>query len=218
MNNDHGCYYVDGSYLFASIERIKHDHPELKDCKLNIAKLALHLQTQFGSNFHSSLRVVYYFRTKDPRIKEKLTIPPIHGQRGHWQIKECGTNVKGIKPIPATILDKLPEKYRDLYPRAEKGLDMELACDALLLAAGGRVECFVFIINDRDYIPLLNSIQRLGANTYLAGLDAKQKIQDSLLNLADRYVTLESYLHEMFDYVPPIVESELQLLGTKNPK
>lgn len=206
MNNDRGCHFVDGSFLFASIERVKRDHPELKNSKLNIASLSLRLSMEFSHNFPLNLRVVYYFRTGDSRIDTELTIPPRHGQRGHWQIKQCGINLKGIKPVPAKILDKLPEEYRDLYPKAEKAVDMELACDALLFAASGRVQNFVFVINDRDYLPLLSSIQRLGANTYIAGLDVRQKVQESLLNLADKYATLEAYLPFIFDYAPPATE------------
>jgi uncharacterized LabA/DUF88 family protein len=197
MNN--GCYYIDGSFLFQSIERIKKDHPELTSSSLNIAILSERLMDAFQENINSSLRVIYYFRVKDPRIKN-LIIPPVHGNTGHWQIKECGINVKNIRPIPTSVLDKLPERYRDLYPRAEKGLDMELACDALMLAASGKVQNFVFMINDRDYVPLLTSLQRLGANTYLAGLDLKQKMHNSLLNLSDNYRTLEVHLHQIFDY------------------
>jgi uncharacterized LabA/DUF88 family protein len=204
MNSERGCFFVDGSHLFASTERVKQQHPELKSSKLNIAKLSGYLTDTFGENFNSSVRVIYYFRKNDTRIKDSLTIPPLHGERGHWQIKECGENLKGQKPIPTDILDQLPEEYRDMYPRAEKGVDMELACDALLLAAQGTVRSFVFVINDRDYIPLLAAIQRLGLNNYLSGLDVRQKIQEKLLNLSDRYLTLETHLNDIFDYSPPV--------------
>jgi uncharacterized LabA/DUF88 family protein len=142
-----------------------------------------------------------------------LTIPPLHGQTGHWQIKECGHNLKGAKTIPEAELSKLSEEYRDIYPRGEKGVDMELACDALTLAANGAAQCFVFMINDRDFVPLLQAIQRFGANTYIAGLDIRQKVQDSLLSLADRYVTLEPHLNNIFDYTAPVVESQPQPLS-----
>ncbi|TAH33194.1 NYN domain-containing protein [Candidatus Saccharibacteria bacterium] len=207
FSNDVGYFYVDGSFLFASIERVKRAHTELKDSKLNISELSGELSQLFNSNISQSIRVNFYFRKADPRIKTMLTIPSIHNAPGHWRIIECGTNLKGQKILPSEVIDTLPAEYRDTFPRAEKGVDMELACDALLLAAGGKVNSFVFVINDRDYIPLLQSIQRLGANTYIAGLDIRQKVQDDLLKFADRYLTLESNLNRIFDYEPPITDS-----------
>ncbi|HUB93923.1 MAG TPA: NYN domain-containing protein [Verrucomicrobiae bacterium] len=210
MGNEHGCIYVDGSFLFASIERVKRTHPELASSKLNVAILSRALHNTFAENIGLNLRTNYYFRTKDERIASMLTVPPPHGQSGHWQIKECGINLRGMKPVPTEVLDQLPKQYRDLYPRAEKGLDMELACDALLLAASGRVQSFVFLIGDRDFMPLLTAVQRLGSNTYIAGLDVQQHVPSELLNLADRYATLEGWLNQIFAYTPqppPVIAS-----------
>lgn len=199
MQNEVGATYIDGSYMFGAIDQIRVDYPELKESKLNVDKLTQYIGSKFSQNFTSSLRVTYYIKINDGRIKTHLTIPQHHGSRGHWQIKECGVSLKG-KTIPETYLNKLPERYRDIFPRAEKGLDMELACDSLLLAAGGRITCFVFMINDRDYLPLLKAIHRHGANTYVVGLDVKRKIQQSILDLCDRYLTLEESLYDIFDY------------------
>jgi len=206
--NEHGIFYVDGSHLFACIERVKRDHPELASSKLNIERLTFNLITIFRNFIGSGIRITYYFRKDDDRIKKYLTISPLHGLHGHWQIKQCGYNLRRSKAILASELDKLSEEYRDIYPRAEKGVDMELACDALSLAAGRTAQSFVFLIDDRDYLPLLQAIQRFGANTYIVGLDIKQKVQDSILELADSYLTLEPYLYDIFDYRPPVVESK----------
>ncbi len=75
----------------------------------------------------------------------------------------------------------------------EKGLDMRIACDALSTAAMGRIQNFVFMINDRDYLPLLEAIKRFGCCTYITSLDLESP-QDKLLNAADHYIDMKESL------------------------
>ena len=64
---------------------------------------------------------------------------------------------------------------------------MRLACDALSTAAMGRITDFLFMLDDRDYIPMLEAIQRFGCCTYLTTLD-DQPPNKMLLDIADRYL------------------------------
>lgn len=82
--------------------------------------------------------------------------------------------------------------------RAEKGLDIKLACDVLTLVSSGRVRNIIFLVNDRDYIPLFEAVQDLGGNTYLTALDSSQKIQKGLANLSDKFLTLDNELDNIF--------------------
>ena len=53
-------------------------------------------------------------------------------------------------------------------------------------------------MNDRDYIPLFEALHGLGSNIYITELSEKIKIQKSLIELADMYLTLDQELDTMF--------------------
>lgn len=148
------------------------------------------------------IRTIYYFKEHDRRLKTHLDIPEARtpNEKSHWQINECGISVGAI---PDSEIAKLSPKYQDQAHRQEKGLDMELACDSLTLVAMGKVDAVVFMVNDRDYIPLFKALQRMGANTYLSALDSKQPIQKNLADLADMYRTFDGHLNNLFGYTPP---------------
>lgn len=207
MAVERGIKVIDGSHLFASIAQVWRDHPELKDHKLRIDVLSDVLTTKWEIYTGPSIRTIYYFKKGNQRIKEMLDIPPASSpnMRSHWQINECAQSVTSI---PEKEIAKLDPKYRDQFHKAEKGLDMELACDALQLVANGRTDAVVFLVNDRDYIPLFKAVQRLGSNAYLCALDAKQPIQRDLAEVADLYLTLDDNLNAIFGYTPPPVETK----------
>lgn len=204
-----GYFVVDGSHLFASIYTIWRKKPKYKKKKLNIGKLTEALIRKWSINIGTAIRVVYYFRQKDKRLNTMLVIPETDrpGQKEHWQIRECG---EGLSSVPQEELEKLSPEYRDHFIRSEKGLDIKLTCDALLLVARGVVSNIVFLVNDRDYIPLFQAIQDLGGNVYLTGLDGTQSIQKGLSNLADKYLTLDEELDNIFGVTKVI--SEVQKL------
>ncbi len=74
---------------------------------------------------------------------------------------------------------------------------MRIACDSLSMAAMGRISDFVFMINDRDYLPLLEAIQRFGCCTYVTTIDGKSP-QTKLLNICDLYIDLSKHLERIF--------------------
>ena len=129
------------------------------------------------------------------------------GEKDHWQIKECG---ESIRAIPEDELQKISFQYRDHFARAEKGLDTKLTCDALLFVANNRASNIVFLVNDRDYIPLFEAIQDLGGNIYLTALDGSQEIQKGLANLCDKYLVLDNELDNIFGIERQLVLSPMQ--------
>lgn len=192
-----GYFIIDGSHLFSSIYELWRKKPEFKHKKLNIGLLTEALMRKWSLYVGSTVRVVYYFKQSDRRLKEMLVVPKSNevGAKNHWQITECG---QSIRAVPEKELLKISEKYRDHFTRAEKGLDIKLTCDALLLAAAGRASNIVFLVNDRDYIPLFEAIQSLGGNIYLTALDSSQRIQKGLADLADKYLALDEELENIF--------------------
>ena len=211
-----GIILIDGSHLFASILKVRDNRPEYKNKKLNLTKLTEALTRKWGLNLGYLVRAKYYFKKTDKRLKELLTIPKSNepGTKNHWQIVECGETLTGGVPIEQIV--KLDQKYRDYFPRSEKGLDIKLTCDALLLAATGRISNFVFLINDRDYMPLLDSIGSLGGNVYITALDSKEETQEKITNLSDLFLTLDNELPFIFELTKP--EPPKQTLSQESPE
>lgn len=187
--DNRGYFAIDGSRLFSSIYEIQRTNPQFKDKKLRLSLFNDALVRKWSVYVGSTIRVVYYFKKNDKRINEMLEIPKViePGHKDHWQIKECG---ESLHSVPEAELQKLSPQYRDHFMRAEKGLDIQLACDVLLLAASGRASNMVLLVNDRDYVPLFQAIISLSGNVYLTALDSSQRIQEGLANLADRYLNL----------------------------
>lgn len=209
-----GYFIIDGSHLFASIYEIWRRRPELKNKKLDIGRLKEALIRQWSIYAGATTRVVYYFKQNDNRLKTMLTVPKseIPGEKDHWQIKECG---ESLRSIPREELQKISEQYRDHFIRAEKGLDIKLTCDVLILVSSGKASNIVFLVNDRDYIPLFEAIQYLGGNVYLTALDRSQKIQKGLANLCDKFLTLDNEVDNIFGIAKK--QTETQILQQESP-
>ena len=202
-----GYFIIDGSHLFSSIHELQRTKTEYAEKKLSIPLLTEALMRRWSLWVGATIRVVYYFKQNDNRLKTMLDIPEADepGKKDHWQIKECG---EPIEAVPDEQLQKLDAQYRDHFARSEKGLDGKLICDVLMLIASGKASNIVFLVNDRDYIPLFESVQTLGGNTYLTALDGAQKIQKRLAKLADKFLTLDSEMDTIFGIMhqPPRLE------------
>jgi len=195
--DNRGYFIIDGSHLFASIFDLKRKITKYADNKLIISAFAEALMRKWSLHIGTMVRCVIYVKKGEKRVTEMLDIGDVNtpGEKSHWRIKECGQSVPSI---PDSELQKIDQKYRDHFLRAEKGVDVQLVCDVLSLASNGRASNFVFLVNDRDYIPLFESLQSLGANVYLTELSTKLNMQKSLIDLADRYLTLDEELDSLF--------------------
>lgn len=192
-----GYFIVDGSHLFASIFDIQRKLSRYKGKKLNVSRFSEALIRKWSLNVRGIIRCIIYVKKGEKRVQELLHTGDISkpGVKSHWRIKECG---QSISSIPNSELQKVSQKYRDHFLRAEKGVDIQLVCDSLLLASSSKASNFVFLLNDRDYIPLFETLHGLGSNIYLTELSEKIKIQKSLIELADMYLTLDGELDAMF--------------------
>lgn len=209
--DERGYFIIDGSHLFSSIHELQRIKAEYAGKKLSIPLLTEALMRKWSLWIGTTIRVVYYFKQTDNRLKTILDIPEADepGKKDHWQIKECG---ESIEAVPDEQLQLLDARYRDHFARQEKGLDGKLICDVLMLVASGKASNVVFLVNDRDYIPLFESVQALGGNTYLTALDGSQKIQKKLAKLADKYLTLDSELDAIFGIIRQPYQPEPQVL------
>lgn len=196
-----GYYIIDGSHLFSSIFELWRIKPQFSGRKLEIGLFSEALIRKWSVYVGATIRVIYYFKQNDSRMRTLINIPDSFnpGTKNHWQIKECG---ESIEAVPQEELLKISERYRDHFTRSEKGLDIKLTCDVLMLIASNRASNFVFLVNDRDYLPLFESVEMLGGNVYLTALDNAQSIQKGLAKLADRYLTFDDELDALFGVTP----------------
>lgn len=200
--DNRGYFIIDGSHLFASIFELQRKEAKYKDKRLIVSKFAEALMRKWSLHIGNVVRCIFYIKKGEARITQLLDVgaTSVPGEKSHWRIKECG---QSIRSIPESELQKIRPEYRDHFLRAEKGVDIQLTCDTLLLSMNARASNFIFFVNDRDYIPLFESIQSLGANIYLTELSSKLKVQKSLIDLADRYLTLDDELDTIFGVSTP---------------
>lgn len=73
--DNRGYFIIDGSRLFSSIHEIRRTKPEFKDKKLKLGLLTEALMRKWSLCIGATIRVVYYFKKNDKRLKTMLEIP-----------------------------------------------------------------------------------------------------------------------------------------------
>ena len=69
--------------------------------------------------------------------------------------------------------------------REQKGVDVQLAIDALLMASRGDIEAVILVTGDADFTPLAEAIRRLGPHVIVAAYP--KSLASSLKAAADRF-------------------------------
>jgi uncharacterized LabA/DUF88 family protein len=101
------------------------------------------------------------------------------------------------------FLKKVPDEFLDRFQKSEKGVDIEICCDALQLAATGRLDRLFLLTNDSDFLPLCRKLKELGANVSLLRLSDSRPVNNELAQACDSYdVFLESMLLGAFGLRP----------------
>ena len=103
-------------------------------------------------------------------------------------------------PVGAT---SVPPKFQDRFSKSEKGIDIEICCDALKLASASRIERLFLLTNDDDFIPFCRTIKEFGANISIIHLSETVNRNVSLLREVDSYDVVSSrHLQQMFLPIP----------------
>jgi hypothetical protein len=101
----------------------------------------------------------------------------------------------------------VPPKWRDRFNKSEKGVDIEMCCDALKLASASKLDRLFFLTNDDDFLRLCRALKEFGSNISIIHLTDVITPNISLLQETDSYdVVPIDDLKEMF--VLPIVKTE----------
>ncbi len=118
----------------------------------------------------------------------------------------CGHKLKRSAPFLEWV-STVPPEFRDRFSKSEKGVDIELCCDALKLASASRMDRLFLMTNDDDFLPLCRTLKEFGANVSLIHLHNLVSPNLSLVAETDTYdvVPIEN-LHAIF--TPPVISDE----------
>ncbi len=84
--------------------------------------------------------------------------------------KYCGSKIKGSDAFNRFVEDKVSKKWQDRCAKSEKGIDIEICCDAFKLASRGKIDRLFLLTNDADFVPFCRAIKEFGANISLIHL------------------------------------------------
>jgi uncharacterized LabA/DUF88 family protein len=117
-------------------------------------------------------RAVFFFPFGDRQIEEYLDVPDATtpGLVRDVSFKYCGEKLARSSEYDAW-LETVPEQFRDRCQRSEKGVDVQICCDASQLAAMGHISRLFLSTNDSDFIPLLRETEGLWSERQSSAID-----------------------------------------------
>lgn len=197
-------FLIDGSALQAQIRHLWRVGAVRNKSKLRLIQFIeqLILETR-GLHGGSYKRAIFYFPSGDEEAVERHLIMPNFGKRKAVRdvnIKFCGQKLKRSAEFDEWVETDVPAKWKSRFSKSEKGIDIEICCEAFKLASFGSVERIFLLTNDDDFVPFCRVIKDFGCNVSIVHLTDLIPPNASLLREADSYdaVPTES-LHELFE-------------------
>jgi hypothetical protein len=121
------------------------------------------------------------------------------GEVRDMHFKFCGQKLKRTEEFRKFVETQVPKKFRDRFSKSEKGIDIEICCDAFKLAAASRLDRLFLFTNDDDFIPFCRTIKEYGTNISIIHLSDRVARNVSLLREADSYDVVSDHgLQRMF--------------------
>jgi uncharacterized LabA/DUF88 family protein len=198
-------FFIDGSALTSQIRILQRRDASFRKRRLIADQLLKYLcatLTELGS--HEFKRATFYFAQGDEvALEEWIVVPDFHkpGAVRDIHFKYCGHKLKGSAQF-AEWASTVPSKWSDRVSKSEKGVDIELCCDALKLASASRIERLFLFTNDDDFLPLCRTLKEFGSNVSLIHLHDLISPNLSLVKETDSYdVVPLNALHTIF--TPP---------------
>jgi uncharacterized LabA/DUF88 family protein len=198
-------FFVDGSALLADVRRVRR---ELVSDLPSTAKFRL---TTFAGlfagpafrQFHDShyRRFVFYFVQDDERLRSIVELPEftVPGSVRDLRIEYCGKRITQFKQAKNWLDDhEAPEYGQERVYRSEKAVDTQICCDALQLAATGKLDRLFLYTNDYDFVPLCRTLRQLGVNITLFHLH-EGNVNKELVTECDAFLVMErGHIHACF--------------------
>ena len=165
-------FFVDGSALLGDIRRARTELGLAATVTLDLTGFAAYFTSGRYREFLDGgyRRFVFYFVRDDDRLRSFGRIPNFSrpGEVSDLRIEYCGKRIQQFEQAKKWLEEKsAPESVRECLYRTEKAVDTQICCDALQLAATGKLDRLFLYTNDFDFIPLCRSLRQLGANINL---------------------------------------------------
>lgn len=192
----------------AQIRTLWRENPSYIDRKLCPSKFMFYWMTAL-THLHQGQfkRATFYFPTGDENnVADHIEVPDVQlsGHADDINFKYCGQKLKKSAEFDKFVEEHVPDKFKGRFGKSEKGIDIEICCDAFKLAALGKLERLFILTNDDDFLPFFRSVKEYGANIGVLQLSAASSSNVSLLREADTFNLIpETELQRMF---LPVVE------------
>lgn len=201
-------FFIDGSALLSQIRELRRYRDEFKGRKLHPVKFINYFTGELSNILEGAFkRAVFYFPEGEQDLEDYILKSGFSRSKNARDItfKFCGKKMRKSKKYEE-FLETVPAEFRDRCVKSEKGVDIEICCDALRLAAINRLERLVLLTNDSDFIPLCKTLKDFGSNISLIHL-TNLKYNSDLIEECDSYDSVDAEnLKKIFD--PPIEEKQ----------
>src|SRR5580692_7379948 len=150
-------FFIDGSALTAQIRFLRRSDRSFLDRRLCPKLFTGHfMDSLIDLHSNSYKRITFYFPDGDQAAVEDYLVMPDHNQPGEVRdlhFKFCGQKLKRSKEFLEFLDTSVPEKFKSHFSKSEKGIDIEICCDAFRLASASRLDRLFLLTNDDDFIP-----------------------------------------------------------------
>jgi uncharacterized LabA/DUF88 family protein len=184
-------FFIDGSALTAQIRQLRREDSSFRGRKLCPKLLIGYFMTAlYELHENAYKRVTFYFPVGDETSVEEYLVVPDHktpGEIRDLHFRFCGQKLKKSTEFKEFVETTVPPKFRAHFAKSEKGIDIEICCDAFKLARASRLDRLFLFTNDDDFIPFCRTIKEFGANISIIHLSDTVTRNVSLLREADSY-------------------------------
>ncbi len=160
---------------------------------------------------NSYKRATFYFPKGDQTTVEEYLKVPNHLRPGEIRdihFKYCGHKLKKSAEFEKFVEESVPSKFQSRFAKSEKGIDIEICCDALRLASMGRLERLFLLTNDGDFLPLCRTLREFGSNISVLHLSEHTTPNVELIHEVDSYDVIPyDSLNKMF--FPEAIENNV---------
>jgi hypothetical protein len=200
-------FFIDGSALTAQIRQLRRADQTFSGRRLCPLRFVRHLIDALPDlHGRAYKRITFYFPKGDEAAIEDYLLMPDHKRPSEirdMSFKFCGHKLKKSSEFEKFVEETVPPKFHDRFSKSEKGIDIEICCDALKLASASRIERLFLLSNDGDFIPLCRTLKEFGANISIIHLTEVVPPNGDLLREADSYdVVPRMHLQQMFLPIP----------------
>lgn len=209
MNN---YFFVDGSALLGDIVRARRDLSLPSDARIILSMFASYFASGRFGEFHGAgyRRFVFYFVQADERLQSLVVLPDptVPGAVVDLRIEYCGKRIRQFEQAHQWLeAHGAPESVCECLYRSEKAVDTQICCDALQLAATGKLDRLFLYTNDFDFIPLCRSLRQLGSNINLFRLRG-DNVNSALVNECDAFHVMDDLFLRQNCLTAPSLVSE----------